>query len=311
MPARYDAIIIGTGQAGPGLAARLAKAGKKVAIIERKLFGGTCVNTGCIPTKTMIASAYAAHLARRAADFGVVTGNGVRVDMKRVKARKDDVSGQSRNGLEHWLKNLPNCTVYEGHGRFESPSEIAIGETKITAPQIFINVGGRAVIPPMPGLAEVPYLTNSSMMQVDFLPRHLVIVGGSYIGLEFAQMFRRFGSDVTIVEKNARLIEREDADVSASIREILEAEGIEIRLNATCIAVAKDRDGIAVRAECAEGAPEVPGSHVLMAVGRRPNTDDLGLENTGVRTDAHGYITVDDQLRTGVEGIWALGDCNG
>jgi pyruvate/2-oxoglutarate dehydrogenase complex dihydrolipoamide dehydrogenase (E3) component len=312
---RFDAIVIGTGQAGPGLAARLAGAGQKVAVIERKLFGGTCVNTGCIPTKTMIASAYAAHMARRAADFGVAVAGAVTVDMKAVKARKDAVSGQSRTSVEGWLKHLDNCTVYEGHARFESPHVVGVvgnaGNATLTAPRIFINVGGRARIPEMPGIDQVPYLTNSSMMAVDFLPRHLVIVGGSYIGLEFAQMFRRFGSEVTVIEMGPRLIAREDEDISAAIKKILEAEGIQIRLNAECVAVAKRGDEVVARAECEEGAPEVAGSHLLMAVGRRPNTSDLGLENAGVHTDAHGYITVDDQLQTSTPGIWALGDCNG
>jgi pyruvate/2-oxoglutarate dehydrogenase complex dihydrolipoamide dehydrogenase (E3) component len=311
MTTQYDAIIIGTGQAGPGLAGRLTAAGRKVAIVERKLFGGTCVNTGCIPTKTMVASAYAAHMARRAADFGVAIRGEVSVDMKRVKARKDQVSGKSRTSVEGWLKHMANCTVYEGHARFESPSVVEVGDVKLTAPEIFINVGGRATIPEMPGLDQVAYLTNSSLLDVDFLPRDLVIVGGSYIGLEFAQMFRRFGSEVTIIEKNARLIQREDEDVSACIKEILEGEGISVRLNAKCIAVSKGEDGVVARAECEEGAPEVAGSHLLMAVGRTPNTGDLGLENAGVQMDERGYIVVDDQLRTTTPGIWALGDCNG
>lgn len=311
MPTHYDAIVIGTGQAGPSLAVRLANAGKKVAIIERKLFGGTCVNTGCIPTKTMVASACAAHLARRGAEFGVGIEGAIRVDMKRVKARKDEISGKSRTGVEGWLKNLPNCTVYEGHARFESAGVVAVGESRLSAARIFINVGGRATVPDMPGLDQVPFLTNSSMMQVDFLPRHLVIVGGSYIGLEFAQMFRRFGSEVTIIEKGPRLIAREDEDISACIREILEGEGIQIRLNAECIAVSKQGDAIVAQAMCDSGSPEVVGSHLLMAVGRRPNTGDLGLENAGVLMDDHGYIAVDDHLQTSTHGIWALGDCNG
>ena len=311
----YDAIVIGTGQAGPSLAARLANAGKQVAVVERKLFGGTCVNTGCIPTKTMVASAYAAHLAKRGAEFGfTIEGSvsaSVSMDMKRVKERKDAISGQSRIGVESWLRNLQNCTVYTGHARFESPTVVDVQGTKLTAPQIFINVGGRATVPDLPGLDQVPFLTNSSIMQVDFLPRHLVIVGGSYIGLEFAQMFRRFGSEVTIIKKGPRLIAREDEDISACIKEILEAEGIQIRLNAECIALSKQGDEIVARAQCDSGAPEVAGSHLLMAVGRRPNTDDLGLENAGVLTDDHGYIAVDDQLQTSKQSIWALGDCNG
>jgi pyruvate/2-oxoglutarate dehydrogenase complex dihydrolipoamide dehydrogenase (E3) component len=310
MTATYDAIVIGTGQAGPSLAARLAKAGSKVAIVERKLFGGTCVNTGCIPTKAMVASAYAAHMVRRAAEFGVDTG-AASVDMRRVKDRKDAISGKSRTAVEAWLKNMDNCTVYEGQARFESPQEVSVGPLRITAPRIFINVGGRAVVPEMPGLDQVAYLTNSSMMQVDYLPEHLIVVGGSYIGLEFGQMFRRFGSRVTILEMGPRLTQREDEDVSAAIADILAREGIEVRLNSKCIAFSKRGEEIVAHAECADGAPEIAGSHVLLAVGRRPNTDDLGLEAAGVAVDAHGYIGVDDQLRTSVPGIWALGDCNG
>ena len=307
----YDAIIIVTGQAGPFLAHRLTAAGMKVAIIERHLFGGTCVNTGCIPTKTMVASAYAAHMARRAADFGVKVGGEVSVDMKRVKARKDTTSGKSRTGLESWLKSMKGCTVYEGQARFESAREVSVGSDRLTAERIFINVGGRAVVPEMPGVEQVEYLTNSSMMDVDFLPRHLIIVGGSYIGLEFGQMYRRFGSEVTIIEKGPRLVQREDEDVSAAIQEILEGEGIHLRLNANCIGFSKHGEEICARVDCENDAPEATGSHLLLAVGRRPNTDDLGLEKAGVTLDQHGYIQVDDQLRSSVPGIWALGDCNG
>src|SRR6516225_3183744 len=209
MATSYDAIIIGTGQAGPSLAARLANAGMKVAVIERKLFGGTCVNTGCIPTKTMVASAYAAHVARRGAEYGVVINGPVTVDMQRVKARKDEVSGRSRSGLESWLRSLANCTVYQGHARLESPREVRVGSDLLSADKIFLNVGGRAAIPPIAGVDHVSALDNASMMQVDFLPRHLAIVGGSYVGLEFGQMFRRFGSEVTIIEMGPRLIGRE------------------------------------------------------------------------------------------------------
>ena len=307
----YDAIIVGTGQAGAPLAGRLSAAGMKVAIIERKLFGGTCVNTGCTPTKTLVASAYAAHLARRAADFGVAINGQVGVDMKKVKARKDAVSGQSEKNLESWLKQLQNCTVYQGHARFTSPTEISIGTTLVTAKHIFINVGGRAQTPPMPGLDQVEYLTNSSMMDVDFLPRHLVVIGGSYVGLEFGQIYRRFGSEVTIVEMGPRLIQREDEDVSTAVREILECEGINVLLNAKCLTVRKEGKELAVTLDCTNGSPEVSGSHLLLAVGRRPNTDDLGLDKAGVSVDQHGYIEVDDELRTSVPGIWAMGDCNG
>jgi pyruvate/2-oxoglutarate dehydrogenase complex dihydrolipoamide dehydrogenase (E3) component len=307
----FDAIIIGTGQAGPALAARLAAAGMAVAIIERHKFGGTCVNTGCIPTKTLVASAYAAHVARRGAEYGFDVTGDVRVDMKRVKARKDDVSGRSNRGVEEWLRGLNNCTVIQGHARFQSSHTVLVNDEVLQANKLFINVGGRSSVPAMPGFQDVPFLTNSSMMDVDFLPEHLVIVGGSYIGLEFGQMYRRFGSHVTIVEMGPRLIGREDEDISEAVREILEAEGIQIRLNAKCISLAKRNNGVVVRMGCDEGPPEVVGTHVLLAVGRIPNTNDLGLDRAGVATDPRGYIVVDEQLQTNVPGIWALGDCNG
>ncbi|MGD0363981.1 MAG: FAD-containing oxidoreductase [Bryobacteraceae bacterium] len=310
MTAAFDAVVIGTGQAGPSLAARLAKAGMKVAIVERKLFGGTCINTGCIPTKAMVASAYAAHMVRRAAEFGVNAGAGS-VDMGRVSARKEAISAKSRTAVESWLKNMDNCTVYEGHARFESPTEVSVGPQRLTAKRFFINVGERAVVPEMPGLEQIAYLTNSSMMKVDYLPEHLIVVGGSYVGLEFGQMFRRFGSRVTILEMGPRLVHREDEDVSAAILEILAGEQIDVRLNAKCIGFAKRGEGIAAHADCAAGAPQIGGSHLLLAVGRQPNTGDLGLEAAGVAVDARGYIAVDDQLRTSAPGIWALGDCNG
>jgi pyruvate/2-oxoglutarate dehydrogenase complex dihydrolipoamide dehydrogenase (E3) component len=311
MTTRFDAIIIGTGQAGPALAARLSNAGMKVAVTERKLFGGTCVNTGCIPTKTLVASAYAAHLARRAGEYGVDIAGPITADMKRVKARKDEISGRSNKGVEQWMRGLANGAVYHGHARFESPRTVSVNGEVLEADKIFINVGGRALVPPMPGLDQVPYLTNSSMMAVDFLPEHLIVVGGSYIGLEFGQMYRRFGSKVTIVEKAPRLISREDEDISNAIREILEKEGIQIRLNAECITARKEGQQVVVGLDCADASREVPGSHLLLAVGRVPNTGDLGLDKAGVETDKSGYIKVDDQLRTNVSGIWALGDCNG
>jgi len=308
----FDAIIIGTGQAGPSLAARFAAAGMAVAIIERHKFGGTCVNTGCIPTKTLIASAYAAHVARRGAEYGLVVNGDVRVDMKRVKARKDEVAGRSTRGVEEWLRGLKNCTVVQGHARFQSSRTVVVNDDEVLqADKVFINVGGRASVPPIQGINDASFLTNSSMMDVDFLPEHLVIVGGSYVGLEFAQMYRRFGSEVTIVEMGPCLIGREDEDVSEAVREILEIEGIRIRPNAKCISLAKRDSRIAVGIKCDDGPPEVLGTHVLLAVGRTPNTNDLGLDRAGVATDQRGYIIVDDQLQTNVPGIWALGDCNG
>jgi pyruvate/2-oxoglutarate dehydrogenase complex dihydrolipoamide dehydrogenase (E3) component len=308
---KYDAIVIGTGQSGPSLAVRLANAGRKTAIIERKLFGGTCVNVGCIPTKTLIASARAAHVARNGADYGVAIDGRISVDMMRVKARKDSVVRQSNEGVIKWLRNTPNLTVLEGHARLEGSRTVAVNGRLLEAAQIFLNVGGRASVPDMPGIAEAGYLTNSSMMEVDFLPEHLVIIGGSYIGLEFAQMYRRFGSRVTVVEMGPRLIAREDEEVSAAVQKILEDEGVEIRLNAKCITVAKRGSGVAVGLSCDGGPPQVTGSHLLLAVGRAPNTGDLGLEKAGVKTDARGYIVVDDELRTSVPDIWALGDANG
>ena len=311
MTERFDAIVIGTGQAGPALAVRLATAGRKTAIIERKLIGGTCVNNGCIPTKTLIASARAAYVARRGGDFGVTIDAPIRVDMAEVKKRKDSVVRHSTDGLTRWLGETSGLTMIQGHARFEGPKTIRVGDRLLEAKQIFINVGGRALVPDMPGVAEVPYLNNSTIMHVDFLPEHLIIVGGSYVGLEFAQMYRRFGSRVTVVEMGPRLISREDEDVSAAIQAILEAEGIAFRLNAKCVAFERHGDGVVVNISCDEEPREIAGTHVLLAVGRVPNTDDLGLDKAGIAADARGYITVDDQLRTNVPGIWALGDVNG
>ncbi len=310
MKEHFDAIIIGAGQAGPSLAGRLTAAGKTVALIERKHFGGTCVNTGCMPTKAMVASAYAAHLARRGADYGVTTGP-VTIDFARVMARKDTVRLTSRGNVESWLKSMKNCRVFEGHARFESPHEIRVGDHLLSTDQIFLNVGGRAATPEFPGVEDVPYLTNVSIMDLDTLPRHLIVVGGSYIGLEFAQMFRRFGSEVTVIEKGPRLIGREDADVSDAILAILEKEGVKFRLNAECIRFARRGDDVVAGVDCTAGAPEIVGSHLLLATGRRPNTDDLDLGRAGVTTDARGYVEVDETLRTNVSHIYAMGDCNG
>lgn len=309
---RFDAIVIGAGQAGPPLVGRLAQAGMSVALIERALVGGTCVNTGCIPTKTLVASAHAAHLARRARDFGVILEGPVQVDFARVMARKESVSRNARTGLERWIAGIERCTLLRGHARFVSPHEVRVHDQLLTAERIFLNVGARAAVPKMPGIERVPYLTNTTLLKLEQLPRHLVVVGGSYVGLEFAQMFRRFGSEVTVVERGPRLIQHEDEDVSESVKDILAREGITIRTGANCISLEpRDKGDVWVGVECREGEPGVLGSHVLLAVGRRPNTDDLGLDKAGVELDPRGYVKVDDTLRTTQPHIWALGDCNG
>jgi pyruvate/2-oxoglutarate dehydrogenase complex dihydrolipoamide dehydrogenase (E3) component len=308
---RFDAIIIGAGQAGPSLAGRLTQAGMSVALIERKYFGGTCVNTGCMPTKTLVASAYAAHLAHRAGDYGVMIDGPIRIDFERVMARATAVTMNSRDSIRQWLSTMERCTVIQGHARFESPDTIRVGDQQLSAAKIFINVGGRASKPALQGVHTVPTLDNSSILELRSLPKHLIVVGGSYIGLEFAQMFRRFGAKVTVVEKSAHLISREDTDISELIEGVLAKEGIAIRTKAECIRLAPHANGIAVGVDCTHGEPEIVGSHVLLAVGRVPNTDDLGLDKAGIDIDARGYINVDDGLATNVPGIWAIGDCNG
>ncbi|OBB42728.1 mercuric reductase [Mycobacterium sp. 852002-51961_SCH5331710] len=305
---RFDAIIVGAGQAGPPLAGRLTEAGQTVAVIERKLVGGTCVNYGCIPTKTLVASAHAAHLARRGAEYGVSTGE-ISVDMAKVKARKDKIVHGDREGVESWLEGMDGCTFIRGHARFEDPHTIRVDDRVLHGDKIFLNLGGRAVAPDMPGLSDIDYLTNVGILELDTVPEHLVIIGGSYIALEFAQMYRRFGAAVTVIEKGPRLTSREDEDVSAAVKDILEAEGIDVVVNADAIRFVRTDNGFEVVPS--EGAAPIAGTHLLVAVGRAPNTDDLGLENAGVETDARGYIVVDDQLRTSVEHIWAMGDCNG
>jgi len=308
---RFDAIVIGTGQAGPALAARLSGAGMKVAVIERHRFGGTCVNDGCTPTKAMVASAYAARLAVRSSDYGVVLEETPRVDMKRVKARKDAIVANSSGGVEKWMRGLKGATVIQGHARFKGPRTVEVDGEPLEAEKIFLDVGGRPLVPKLAGLEQVPYLTNQSIMDLDAVPGHLVIVGGSYIGLEFAQMFRRFGSQVTVVEMAPRLIAREDEDVSQAVKEMLQAEGIDVRLGAQCLSLQKAASGISLGVECKQEEPPVAGTHVLLAVGRVPNTDDLGLEAAGIATDKRGYIEVDEGLRTTNPNVWALGDCNG
>ena len=308
---QFDAIIVGAGQAGPALAGRLTQAGRRVAIVERHLFGGTCVNTGCKPTKTLIASAHAAHIARRGSDFGVVTSSEVHIDMPRVKARADKVSTDSRTNLEAWVRNMPGCTVLNGHARFCSPNEMRVGDDLVSAPQIFLNVGGRAVVPDFPGVGSISAMTNASILRLEKVPQHLVIIGGSHVGMEFAQMQRRFGARVTIVEKGPRLLGREDEAVSEAVREILESEGIIVRTGAECIGFAPRGQGVAVEVDCESGDRQLVASHVLLAVGRRPNTDDLDLNLAGIATNPMGYIEVDDGLATSVPGVWALGECNG
>jgi len=311
MATSFDALIIGTGQAGPALAARLSGAGMKVAVVEERRFGGTCVNNGCTPTKTMIASAYAAHLAGRAGDYGVLVEGTPRVDMKGVKARKDAIVRKASEGVEKWMEGLKGAKVYRGHGRFTDVNSISVNGEVLSADRIFLDVGGRPLVPKMPGIDAVPYLTNETMMDVDFVPEHLLVIGGSYLGLEFAQMFRRFGSRVTVVEKGPRLIGREDEDVSVEIESFLRDEGVDVRASAECISLQKEKAGISVGLDCKDREPRVRGTHVLLAVGRAPNTEDLGLDAAGIRTDKRGYIEVDEGLRTTNPRVWALGDCNG
>ena len=310
MQKNFDVIVIGAGQAGPPLAARFAECGMAVALIEREHLGGTCVNDGCIPTKTLVASARVAHVARHAGKYGVQAGD-VSVDMRAVKARKDEVVNLSVASLTDWLGGIKTLTNIRGEARFTGPNTVRVGDGELSAPKIFINVGGRPSVPDWPGISGVPYLTNTSMMAVDFLPAHLVILGGSYIGLEFAQMYRRFGSRVTVIEAGPRLIGREDADVSGAVRAMLEGEGITVYVDADNLAITREADQVRVAFGAGGAAQSVTGSHLLLAVGRRPNTDGLGLEAAGIATDARGFIVVDDELRTGVPGVWALGDVNG
>jgi pyruvate/2-oxoglutarate dehydrogenase complex dihydrolipoamide dehydrogenase (E3) component len=251
----------------------------------------------------MVASAYAARMAKRAAEYGVRVEGGVSVDIGRVMARKEEMSARSRTGVEAGLRKLERCTVLQGHARLESPHDVSVGGDRLRAERIFLNVGGRAVVPELPGINEIDYLTNASMMTLNALPKHLIVVGGSYVGLEFGQMFRRFGSEVTVIEMGPRLIQREDEDVSQAVLEMLEREGIRVHLAAACIGFSKGREGPVARVECSPDPRTVEGTHVLLAVGRRPNTDDLGLDKAGVRTDERGYIAVDDELRTNVPGI--------
>ena len=311
MSKQYDAIIIGTGQSGPALAGRLDQEGLRTAIIERKLVGGTCVNVGCTPTKTLVGSARIAYAAREAERFGVSVGGDISVDMRRVKARKDEVTRTSNQGVTSWLEGMDNVDLIHGHASFVGTHSIEVNGDVLEAEKIFINVGARARVPDWNGLNAVPFFTNSSIMDVDFLPEHLIIVGGSYIGLEFAQIYRRFGSKVTVIEMGDRIIQRDDEDVSAAVQDILEGEGVKFRLAADCIEARATDSGVTVRVTCEEGPEEESGSHLLLAVGRIPNTDDLGLDKAGIEASQFGMINVDDHLRTNVPGIWAIGDVNG
>jgi pyruvate/2-oxoglutarate dehydrogenase complex dihydrolipoamide dehydrogenase (E3) component len=307
----FDAIIVGAGQAGPPLAARLTSAGMTVALIERKLVGGTCVNVGCTPTKTLVASARVAHMARRASDFGIMMSSVPVIDMARVKARADAVVAASRGKVQTWLDGMPGLTLIHGQARFVASDRIEVAGKAIGAPRIFLNVGARPARPDLPGTGEVLTLTSTTILDLDRVPKHLVVVGGSYIGLEFAQMYHRLGAQVTVIERGDSLISREDSEISEAIRAILEGEGIQVRTGADCIGFAPHAQGIAVNMTCVEGAPQVVATDVLVAVGRTPNTDDLGLQAAGITPDARGYIPVNDRLETVTPGIWALGDCNG
>ncbi|MFN0113540.1 MAG: FAD-containing oxidoreductase [Paracoccaceae bacterium] len=312
MPAEdFDSIVIGAGQAGPALAARLAGAGERVAIIERHHMGGTCVNTGCMPTKTMVASAYAAWLAREGARFGVRTGP-VSIDMARVRARKDEVVTTARGNIERWMANTAGITLIRGHGRFASHREVEVGGRTLAAKKIFINVGATATIPPIPGVDTVRTYTNADIMDLDRVPGHLLVVGGSYIGLEFGQVFRRLGAEVTVVEQSPRLLPREDAEISQEIGTILSGEGLSLHTGVADLAVKSAGDMILATFRDEMGTERrIEVSHLLVATGRRPNTADLGLDAAGLKTDARGVIPVDDECRTAQPHIWALGEVNG
>lgn len=310
MPQDFDAIVIGTGQSGPALARRMASEGWRVAVVERGRPGGTCVNTGCIPTKTLVASAKVAAMARRAAEYGVETGP-VRVDMGRVKERMRAVSAASREAVTRSLESEENIAFVRGHGVLADARTVEVGGRALRAPRIFLNVGARAAPPDVPGAESVRCLDNSSLLATDELPRHLLVVGGSYVGLELGQTYRRFGSQVTVLQRGPRLVPREDPDVSEALRGILEREGVAVRTDAALRSLAPHGAEIAAEVEDARGTERLTASHVLFATGRVPNTHDLGLDRAGVEVDARGYVRVDDELRTSAPGIWALGDCNG
>lgn len=318
MPQHFDAVVIGTGQGGSPLAVRLGQSGRKTAVIERAAFGGTCVNVGCTPTKSYVASARAAHVARHAAALGVQVSGAIGVDLAAVKARKDRIIGQSRDGVEKWLRGTDNVTVFNGHAHFTGAHTLSIGGpggsvlAELSADEIFLNTGTRAIVPPLEGLERIRYYTNSSLLELTELPTHLVIVGGSYIALEFAQIFRRFGSRVTVLVRGERVLTREDADFAQSVEKVLTREGVEFRFGVQPSRVEPhpQREGeVCIGFE--QNIPVLEASHLLFATGRVPNTDSLGLAAAGIAADRHGMISVDGQLRTNVPGIWAIGDING
>lgn len=307
---KYDAIIIGSGQAGTPLAFRIASENKKVAFIEKEHFGGTCLNEGCTPTKTYVASARRMFDAQNGGLLGISIPEGAIANLTGIKSRKDDLISKSVDGLTQALVDNNNIDLFNGTAYFSGSKTVKVDGEELEGDRIFINVGARARLPN--GFEGVDFLTNKEILQLEKIPEHLIIVGGSYIGLEFGQIFRRFGSKVTVVEKNSRIINREDDEVSDTINEILDGEGIQFRLNATCMSGTQDENGtITVKVDCTQGSPEITGSHLLLAVGRVSNTDTLNLKAAGIKADERGFIQVNDHLETNVPGIYALGDCNG
>lgn len=307
---KYDAIVIGSGQAGNPLWDSLTDRGWRVALVERAHLGGTCINTGCTPTKTLVASAQIAHYARNASRWGVHTGS-VRVDLPRIVAKKDAVVQQFRGGKERKAESRKNLHLFRGHARFVDPHSVAVGEKVLEGDRIFINTGTRPDIPRIEGLDQVGYLTNGTIMELTTLPEHLLVLGGGYIGLEFAQIFRRFGSRVTIVHKDSQILNREDEDVAGTLRKALEAEGIRFVLEARTIRASRKNGQVSLNLDAPTGSETLSGTHLLVAAGRRPNTDDLALDRAGVEFDQRGYIKVNGRLETNVPGIWAMGDVKG
>jgi pyruvate/2-oxoglutarate dehydrogenase complex dihydrolipoamide dehydrogenase (E3) component len=307
---KYDAIIIGSGQAGNPLTFRLADLGWTVALIEKKDLGGTCINVGCTPTKTMVHRAQVAHYARNAARWGVNASN-VSADLAKIVAQKDEVVLSFRGSQQKQVDKRSNVRLYRDHARFVGPNQLKVGNDHFESDKIFIDTGGRPSIPSIPGLESVPYLTNESAMQLTTLPEHLLILGGGYIGLEFGQMFRRFGSRVTVLHMGKQIITREDPEIATELQKALEAEGIQFKLSASTTRVESKSGAITLSFETPAGASNITGSHLLIATGRSPNTDDLGLDKAGIETDKNGFIKVNGRLETNVRGVWALGDCKG